>query len=156
MKTRNENENWLTCTFEMTTDMKHQIYCTFTTLSKMTEPWKLPIDVSHHNSELEKLIKLFPVSFICILWRSDSHLTQLQTPTDQICCTCTLLTLSNITELWKLAIDVSHYNSESEKTQKTVPSFTEMYFMEDNYCIFLALSKVSKPWKLMVNISQYN
>ena len=70
-------ENWLVS--KTTTDKKHQICCTFPALSKITEPWKLAIDVSHYNSELERLKKIIPVSFKCILWKIDSYLRQLQT-----------------------------------------------------------------------------
>ena len=44
---------------------------------------------------------------------------------------CIFSALSKFTEFWKLTKDVSHYNSELENTQKTLPSFFQMYFMEN-------------------------
>ena len=44
-------------------DIKHQIYCTFSALSKITEAKKLAIIVSHYNSELEKPQKTLPSFF---------------------------------------------------------------------------------------------
>ena len=54
------------------------MYCTFSALSKISELYKLTIDVSPDISELEKLRKVFPVSFKLILWKIDSYLRKLQ------------------------------------------------------------------------------
>ena len=84
---------------------------------------------------MEKTQKLFPVSFTYILLKINSSLRQLQTSRTKSIVRYEKLhiycTLSKITGPKKLAIDIFHYNSEFEKTKKTLPSFFQMHVMKN-------------------------
>ena len=80
----------------------------------------------------KRLRKHFPVYFKYIVWKIDSYLRKLQTSSNKSI--VLFQQKSKITEPKKLATGISHYNSELEKTQKTLPtSFKCIVWKVDSY-----------------------